>query len=56
MWILPVNQIAEENYQMVIHDPLSLVGFSKSTTILERPEAGFRARSETSTKVWSETD
>lgn len=51
-----VDQVAEENFQMVIDDPLSLVGFTKSTTILERPEAGFRARSETSTRVWSEAD
>jgi hypothetical protein len=41
---------------MVVGDPLSLVGFTQSTTILERPEQGFRARSETTTKVWSETD
>ena len=41
---------------MVIGDPLSLVGFTQSTTILERSEAGFRARSETSTNIWSETD
>ena len=51
-----VDLIAEENFQMVIDDPLSLVGFTRSTTILERPEAGFRARSETSTNIWSETD
>ena len=51
-----VDLIAEENFQMVIGDPLSLVGFTRSTTILERPETGFRARSETSTNVWSETD
>jgi predicted acyl esterase len=51
-----VDQIAEENFQMVIGDPLSLTGFTQSTTVLERPEQGFRARSETTTKVWSETD
>ena len=31
-----VDLIAEENFQMVIGDPLSLIGFTKSTTILER--------------------
>jgi uncharacterized protein len=51
-----VDQIAEENFEMVIGEPLSLVGYTQSTTILERPEQGFRARSETTTKVWSETD
>ena len=51
-----VDQTAEENFQMVVGDPLSLVGFTQSTTILERPEQGFRARSETTTNVWSETD
>lgn len=50
------DQVADENFQMVIGDPLSLVGFTRSTTILERPEQGFRARSETTTNVWSETD
>jgi hypothetical protein len=51
-----VDLIAEENFQMVIGDPLSLVGFTQSTTILERPELGFRARAETTTNVWSEYD
>ena len=37
---------------MIIGDPLSLVGYTRSTTILERPEAGFRARAETTTNVW----
>ncbi len=50
-----VDQIAEENFEMVIGEPLSLKGFTKSsTTIMERPEQGFRARSETTTNVWSE--
>jgi predicted acyl esterase len=49
-----VDQIAEENFQMAIGDPLSLVGFTQSTTILERPELGWRTRAETTTNVWSE--
>jgi hypothetical protein len=49
-----VDQLAEENFELVIGDPLSLTGFTKSTTILERPEMGFRARSETTTTIWSE--
>ncbi len=51
-----VDQVADENFQMVIGDPLSLVGFTQSTTILERPEQNFRARAETTTNVWSEAD
>ena len=51
-----VDILAEENFEMVADDPLSLVGFTKSTTILERPEQGWRTRSETMTKVWSEMD
>ena len=43
-----VDQVAEENFEMVIDDPLSLNGFTKSTTIFERPDQGFKARSETS--------
>jgi hypothetical protein len=31
-------------------------GFTQSTTILERPEQDFRARFETATHIWSETD
>ena len=50
-----VDLIAEENFQMVIDDPLSLVGFTQSSAMLERPETGFRARSETSTHMWGET-
>jgi hypothetical protein len=50
-----VDQIAEENFEMVIGDPLSLTGYTKSTTILERPDQGWRTRAETTTNVWSET-
>jgi hypothetical protein len=38
------DQVADENFQMVIGDPLSLVGFTRSTTILERPEPMCGAR------------
>ncbi len=51
LWI---DQTAEENFQMIDNEPLSLVGFTKSSATLERPDTGFRARSETSTRVWSE--
>jgi hypothetical protein len=51
-----VDQIAEENFEMVIGDPLSLTGYTKSTTILERPDQGWRTRAETTTNVWSEAD
>jgi uncharacterized protein with LGFP repeats len=50
LWI---DQTAEENFQMIDNE-LSLVGFTKSSATLERPDTGFRARSETSTRVWSE--
>ncbi len=49
-----VDLVAEENYQMVIGDPLSLTGFTKSAALFERPDVGWRARSETTTRVWSE--
>ncbi|HMK40442.1 MAG TPA: CocE/NonD family hydrolase [Methyloceanibacter sp.] len=49
-----VDQVAEENFEMVIGEPLSLKGFTSSTAIFERPDQGFRARSETTTDVWSE--
>jgi hypothetical protein len=49
-----VDQISEENFEMAIGEPLSLRGFTASTTIMERPDQGFRARSETTTEVWSE--
>jgi len=41
---------------MVVADPLSLAGFTTSTTILERSDLGWRTRSETTTNVWSEAD
>jgi hypothetical protein len=51
LWI---DQTAEENFQMVDNEPLSLLGFTKSSAILERPDTSWKARSETSTRVWSE--
>jgi hypothetical protein len=51
LWI---DQTAEENFQMIVDEPLSLVGFTKSSATLERPDTDWRARSETSTRVWSE--
>jgi hypothetical protein len=39
---------------MVIGDPLSLTGFTKSAAIWERPDTAWRARTETTTKLWSE--
>ncbi len=51
-----VDQVAEENFEMAIGDPLSLKGFTKSSTTFERPDQGFKARSETTTKVWSEAN
>jgi hypothetical protein len=46
----------QENFEMVVADPLSLAGFTTSTTILERSDLGWRTRSETTTNVWSEAD
>jgi hypothetical protein len=51
-----VDISAEENFEMVADDPLSLTGLTKSTTILERSDLGWRTRSETTTNVWSEAD
>jgi hypothetical protein len=51
LWI---DQTAEENFQMIVDEPLSLVGFTKSSATLERHNTGFRARSETTTRVWSD--
>jgi hypothetical protein len=51
-----VDNSAEENFEMVVADPLSLAGFTTSTTILERSDLGWRTRSETTTNVWSEAN
>jgi hypothetical protein len=51
LWI---DQRAEENFQMIADEPLSLTGFTASSATLERPDTGWRARAETTTKVWSE--
>jgi len=49
-----VDQVAEENVRMILDDPLSLTSFTSSTSILERPHAGWRTRAETTTRIWSE--
>jgi uncharacterized protein len=51
-----VDLLAEENFEMVVGDPLLLTGFTKSASTFERKDIGWRARSETTTKVWSEAD
>ncbi len=51
LWI---DQIADENFQMIVDEPLSLTGFTSSAATLERPDSGWRARSETTTRVWTE--
>jgi putative CocE/NonD family hydrolase len=51
LWI---DQQAEENFQMIADEPLSLTGFTTSAATLERPDTGWRASSETATRVWSE--
>jgi uncharacterized protein len=53
LWI---DQIADENFQMIVDEPLSLAGFTSSSATLERPDTGWRARSETTTRVWTELD
>lgn len=55
---LLVDQVAEENFQMLEADPLSLEGFSSMHTVLERSgEYGdWKARSQTTARVWSERD
>jgi hypothetical protein len=40
LWI---DQTAEENFQMIADDPLSLTGLTKSSATLEGPDTGFRA-------------
>ena len=39
---------------MIVDEPLSLTGFTASSATLERPDTGWWARAETTTKVWSE--
>lgn len=51
-----VDLVAKENYQLLDNDPLSLNGWTSSTSGLERPKADWRIRTETKTKVWSERD
>jgi hypothetical protein len=39
---------------VIVDEPLSLTGFTSSSATLERPGTGFKARSETATRVWTE--
>ena len=41
---------------MIVDEPLSLIAFTSSSATLERPDTGWRARSETTTRVWTELD
>jgi hypothetical protein len=53
-----VDQVAEENYQVMEDDPLSQVGFSSFASSYEREVASgaWRAKSESSARVWTERD
>ena len=53
-----VDQVAHENFQMLYDDPLSLIGFTSSVSILKRQSAGdeWKVKAETSTRVWTEKD
>jgi hypothetical protein len=53
LWI---DQTAEENFQMIVDEPLSLIRFTSSAATLERPDTGWRARSETTTRAWTVLD
>lgn len=49
-----VDQWADEHYETVEGEPLSMTATSTSRTTLERTSIGWRAESETSTRLWSE--
>jgi hypothetical protein len=51
-----VDLVAKENYQILEDDPLSMTGCTSNTSILERPNEGWRIRTETTTEIWSERD
>jgi hypothetical protein len=51
-----VDQVAQENFQILVDDPLSMTGVTRSAATLERPSTGWRIRTETSTWVWSERE
>ena len=51
-----VDQVAQENFQLLVDDPLSMTGVTRSAATLERPATGWRIRTETSTWVWSERE
>lgn len=49
-----VDLVVKEEYRVQVDDPLSMVATTSSTSIFERPKTGWRARSETTTRLWSE--
>jgi predicted acyl esterase len=51
-----VDLVAKENCQVLEDDPLSMTGWTSSTSILERPSEGWRIRAETTSEVWTERD
>ena len=51
-----VDQAAEKNFELVLDDPLSMTGSTRSAATLERPGTGWRARTETATRVWSDRE
>jgi hypothetical protein len=51
-----VDQVAEENFQIVQNEPLSLKGTTRSRSIMERPGTGWKTRAETTTEIWTERD
>lgn len=49
-----VDLVGEENFQMLSSDPLSLVGWTKYSSIYERPGSGWKVKAETTSRVWTE--
>jgi putative CocE/NonD family hydrolase len=49
-----VDIVAQERYELSADDPLSLVATSSSTSVFERPHAGWRVRVETTSRLWNE--
>jgi len=49
-----VDQWADEHYDMAEGDPLSMTASATSRMSFERPSTGWRARSETTARLWSE--
>jgi uncharacterized protein len=53
---LVVDQVAAENFRIFYDEPMSLVGFTKSRSILERTKDGevWKVLCKTTTRVWTE--